>query len=178
MVTDTVTIGAAVVDETIPAANANLQTVVNLPPVRCDEWEVKDDRTVAEWGGNEAYPDDDRVAVTVFGAPGAVREQYPEWDGEDPLPLTRIAERDGAGYYAWPVSRLERVEIDTWPIRQAFADRDVDGLREVEDGLVVEWLGDEFLVRPDGTVSNADGVIADRLEDVAQEAAASGGGGA
>lgn len=163
------TVGDAVVDETVATADANLQTVVNVPPVLADTWEVDDEgHTVAEWPGNEEYPDDDRVVVTVFGAPSEVREQYPEWDAEDPLRLARIAEREDGRYYAWPASRLEAVDPDTWGIRRALAERELE-FREVKDGFAVEWLGDEYLVRPDGTV-DADGHLADRLEDAVSDA--------
>ena len=161
-------IGAAVVDEAAAADDASLQTVVNNPPVQADEWEVDDEgTTVAEWPGNEEYPADDRVVVTVYAAPSEVQERY-DWDAEDPLPLSQVAAREDGRYYTWPASRLKPVDPDTWPIRRALAERELE-FRAVDGGFAVEWLGDEYLVRPDGTV-DADGHLADRLEDAVSDA--------
>jgi len=166
-------------------------TVINLPPVTCDDWVIYDGSTVAE--DNPTYDTDTDVVVVAFD--DDLAEHAPTWDGDEPLTLAEASVR----FYAFPPGRLRRVEPSsetptTDPDAEAGAETpsdpdgdaldghdDVRALRDrleersavevgVEDGapvLRVDKLGVTHTIAADGSVS--DGPVADRLRDVAAE---------
>lgn len=184
---DDFAIGDAVLDAEDDAPTP--ATVVNLPPVTCDDWRVGDE-TVADH--NPDHPADAEVVVVAFD--DHLDEYAPEWDGDAPLVL---AETD-VYYYAFPPTRLR--PADDAEDRRRDEDREAaaddegetpsdplaawDGLQQLkarleerhevevrrEDGeplLAFDKAAREYRVRPDGSVS--DGPFADRIADVAAE---------
>jgi hypothetical protein len=163
-------------------------TVVNLPPVTCEEWQVGDE-TVADH--NPDHPADAEIVVVAFD--DDLAEYAPEWDGEAPLSL---AETD-VYVYAFPPARLrlrqgEEADREDGPDDEAATPsparedplRAWDGLADLkarleerhdvevrrEDGeplLAFDKAGREYRVRPDGSVS--DGPFSERIAEVAVE---------
>lgn len=188
--------GQAVVDR--EADEADEAVVVNTPPVRADEWDLGGE-TVAEYAGNEAYPDDDPVVAVVFCEAFDGADLDPT-DVDGQLPLGELA----LPYYSYPESRLrcvvareepespassaesdargERVTVagdtprDALPddldaIAAAVAEREVDGVEvDPEAGVVrVQKLDLTYTVTRDGRVLDS-GAFARALEDVAEGA--------
>ena len=168
-------------------------TVVNLPPLTCEEWDVGDE-TVADH--NPDHPADAEIVVVAFD--DDLAEYAPEWDGDAPLSLAETDVR----VYAFPPTRL-RLQSDAEDRRRE-ADRedatddegetpspahedplrawggladlkarleerhDVDVRHEGDEPLLAfDKAGREYRVRPDGSVS--DGPFSDRIADVAAE---------
>lgn len=105
---DAFAIGAVVHDREDDDPNAAI--VVNHPPQPADEWLAYRETTVAE--DNPEYPADAPVIVVVFA--DALRAAFPDWAGDDSLPLTAITESD-ASHYSFPAPRLTIVESDVVP---------------------------------------------------------------
>jgi hypothetical protein len=166
--------------------DSNRAAVVNLPRVPADEWEAYGDTTVAE--DNPEYDADADVIVVAFC--DDLTDAHPDWSGDAPLNLPLECST-----YAFPPGRLQRVgrvdETDTKPAAgdddatdDTHADRDRDAQAQLRDRLaesaevtvetdndaavlVVEKLGAEHRILPDGTVEG--GPLADRLGEVARE---------
>jgi hypothetical protein len=154
-------------------------TVVNLPPVTCEEWQVGN-QTVADH--NPDHPADAEIVVVAFD--DDLAEYAPEWGGDAPLSL---AETD-VYVYAFPPTRLclrheEEADPEDGPdgedplgawdgladLKARLEERhDVDVRHEGDEPLLAfEKAGREYRVRPDGSVS--DGPFSDRIADVAAE---------
>ena len=161
--------GDEVVDELDDPEEQTLAVVVNTPPVSAEEWAVDDEYTVAEYPGNEPYPDDDRVVCVCFG-PERVKEEFPDWEPPEPIKLTKV--RDGLfPFYTFPESRLEKIEDRGLYLIQRELDGKVDNIerRPGDNELVVEWLGEEFTVSKSGKVDPSDGLIGGKLADAVEE---------
>jgi hypothetical protein len=155
--------------------------VINSPPKTADEWVLRRDggeaTTLAD--ENPAYPEDDDVIVVAYES--ALREHHPGFDGYPALELAEVRCRT----HAYPASRLRRVgelerEVGDIPpeerltdgqrdLRDRLAERSEVGAaeRDGEAVLVVEKLGEEHTIRPDGSVDG--GPVADRLESLAAD---------
>jgi hypothetical protein len=179
-------VGAIVVDADDDSTDRDEAIVVNTPPVEADEWTVRRPgqvATVAE--DNPAYDPGDAVIVVAFR--DELETAHPGWEPPEAIELPADCRT-----YAFPQRRLRRVgsygEDDG--AGDAGGARGSDGLelsegqrrlrtrleeschvdidiREGEAVLVAEKLGDEHVIRPDGSVEG--GAVAGRLEDVAAE---------
>jgi len=156
-------------------ADPNTAVVVGLPNATADEWDATERKTVAEFPGNEEYPDDAPVVVVVFEDELA-DAGFGRYVGAGPLDLAALDEK-GVDYYAFPAPRLEVVdpapEVDEDLV--AIADRLRDGGMTVafdaEEGIVrAEKLGEEYVVDTDGVVEG--GSLRDRVDDVVAEVTA------
>ena len=168
-------------------------TVVNLPPLTCEDWEVGDE-TVADH--NPDHPADAEIVVVAFDDDLAANA--PEWDGDAPLsladtdvwvyafPPTRLRHRSDAEDRAREADREDGTDDEGEPPSPAREDplhawdgladlkarleerQEVDVRRdEGEPLLAFDKAGREYRVRPDGSVS--DGPFSDRIADVAVE---------
>ena len=178
---DTFAVGDTVVDR--EDDDPNTATVVNCPPVSCEEWEVGEE-TVADH--NPEYDAEADVIVVAFD--DDLDEGGPEWSGDEPLPL---AEAD-VPTYAFPPGRLARLDggdpdadgstdksetttspLDGYAELRELKERleensEVDVLRDRgEPVLSITKAAREYQIRPDGTVS--EGPFQTRLADVADE---------
>lgn len=146
--------------------------VIDLPDALADEWNAYDDVTVAE--DNPDYAEDAPVVLAVFTED--LLEARPDYDGER-IPA---AYAEGFKFYSFPAPRLEDVgefeppkpelDEDLEPVEERLAES-ATVEREERTGevvLVVEKLGEEYVIRGDGSVAG-DGAVRDRLEDVVME---------
>jgi hypothetical protein len=105
--------------------------VVNTPSAPADEWTIPPiEKTVAE--DNPDYPADVPVVVVVYEH--ILDESLPEWEREDPLPLTDLNEAS-VQHYSFPAPRLEPAE----PTDKMTSPSTADGMdgrsgRKVVDG--------------------------------------------
>lgn len=152
----------------------SVAVVVALPDATADEWDATPTKTVAEFPGNEEYPDEARVVVVVFEEELA-EAGFDDYAGAEPLDLGVLADA-GVDYYAFPAPRLEVVEpapeLDDDLV--AIADRLRDGGMSVEidteEGVVRgEKLGEEYVVDADGVVEG--GSLRERVEEAVAEVA-------
>lgn len=179
-------VGAIVVDADDDSADRDRAVVVNTPPVEIDEWEVRRPgqvATVAE--DNPAYDPAEAVIVVAFR--DELEAAHPEWEPPEAIELPAACRT-----FAFPQRRLRRVgsygeddaagddgdapgsdALELSEPQRRLRTRleeschvDVD-VREGEAVLVAEKLGDEHVIRPDGSVEG--GAVAGQLEDVAAE---------
>lgn len=148
-------IGDVVVDDDDNSGDEAI--VVKIPGATADDWYVPGG-TVADT--NPDYPADDRVIVVVFR--DDLESEYPRYTGGTALALQQV-ERNGLDYYAFPESRLRRVdrltpleleldEIDPCPYHarnfDAAANREyIDAIRDrgrPETPPLVRDCGDRF----------------------------------
>lgn len=81
--------------------------VVNTPNTEASEWDVEPlGCTLDE--DNPGYPADDSVVVVVFR--DDLEEQYPFYSGVKQLNLGDMARTSGIHFYAFPASRLSKVD--------------------------------------------------------------------
>lgn len=187
-------VGALVVDGDDDPESRNLAVAVNTPPIPAAEWEVDDDTTVAEYPGNDPYPDSAPVVLVVFR--DALAEWRPEFDGETPIPAADLVRGPCYGY-AFPAPRLEVVghlndeangeedstdehdTDDTTPelvaIADALRERRVEDVRVADgaDAVMCEKIGVTYHVAADGSVQES-GRIAEKLEEIARDALGDG----
>lgn len=151
--------------------------VIDLLQAPADDWiayETDDGKEVTVAEDNPNYAEDATVAAIVFV--DDLLEHRPEYDGEQ-IP---IAYAEGFKFYSFPRPRLERVgeyeppepelDEDLEPVETRLAEG-AAVKREERDGeivLVVEKLGEEYVVTPSGSVEG-DGAVRDRLEAVVEE---------
>ncbi|MDS0280274.1 ParB N-terminal domain-containing protein [Halomicroarcula sp. S1AR25-4] len=87
-------------------ADPDEAVVVNTPPVASKDWHVQGhDTTVAR--DNPNYPADETVAIVVYR--DTLRRCRPKYAGYQHLELAQL-DADDVSYYAFPQSRLERVD--------------------------------------------------------------------
>lgn len=155
----------------------DVAVVVNLPGETAAEWDVPErDMTVAE--DNPDYDAHAPVAVVVFE--DTLEEYRPGYDRDREIPLAYL----DAPHYTFPAPRLEVVEaggepdLVEVPDTLATVEERLEGRANVEptvDGdevvLGVEKLGEEYVIRADGSVEG-DGAIRDRLESAVEEVVA------
>lgn len=100
------TIGDTVRDRDDDDPDPDPAIVVNMPDVPADEWTVpRIQTTVAE--DNPDYPADAPIVVVVFA--DTLEESFPEWERNDPLPITELND-EGVQHYSFPAPRLEPIE--------------------------------------------------------------------
>lgn len=165
-------VGARVVDRDDP--DPNEAVVVNTPPVPADEWEAYtryDGEEVTVAADNPGYDAGAEVVVVAFAEDLA--DAHPQYAGDAPLELGSVE----CPTYAFPPGRLERVDTtdpealltdEQAALRDRLAESaDVRVEREADEAvLVVEKLGEEHRITPDGGVT---GALAGRIEPVAAE---------
>jgi len=95
--------GTIVLDREQPEPDEAI--VVNTPPVEASEWYVDGRGMVA--ADNPDYPDHDRVVIVVYRR--TLERRRPNYAGYQHLELQSL-NADGVSYYAFPESRLERVD--------------------------------------------------------------------
>ena len=172
--------GDVVVDREADADEQNAAVVVNTPPVAAEEWRVFNGVTVAEYGENDQYDPTAPVAVVVFRE--ELADWRPDYRGRSAIPVVSLR---GApvDFYTFPAPRLEVVEPtdeDTagplYAIRDAVRERRVDSVAidRREEVVVVEKLGVEYRVKPDGSVDDG-GLFGEQLEQLAREAVETAG---
>lgn len=149
--------GDVVVDREDDPRDRDEAIVVNTPPVRADQWEVGN-KTVAEYGGNEDYPDDDPVVCVVYRPAFADTDPAPD-SVDEPIPLRDLEVK----HYTFPEARLRAVERS----EEDAQDAESDG--EAGDGGDTPDDTDEGLA--DGQRGARD-TIADASDDLAAIAAA------
>ena len=99
-------VGTCVTDRNEDGSDAAV--VVNLPDKTVDEWLINWN-AVADWPGNEAYPDDSHVAIVVFE--DVLRRAWPSYTGDKPLSPAKLTDK-GVSFYAYPAPRLEPINED------------------------------------------------------------------
>lgn len=152
--------------------------IINLPPAQADDWVAYsdndgDDVTVAE--DNPDYPGGDDVAIVLFT--DDLKRTHPDWLGKAPIRLSDAR----CKFYSFPTSRLvvgdrkyEPPEPQLDECLKAVESRLAERARverEERDGevvLVVEKLGEEYVIRRDGLVEG-DGALAERIGAVVRE---------
>lgn len=153
--------------------------VVNRPDATAEEWETqRGESTVAQ--DNPYYPPDARVLVVVFLSD--LEEFNSEWESfaDSDYSLRELASH-GVPYYAFPEPRLESAPADieaeiislTPAAEKLFEELQEGGVScvpEDEETLRCTKFGSEYVVRPGGLVSG-EGVMADRLDDIAKSVA-------
>ena len=78
--------------------------VVNTPTVPANEWTIpRIDKTAAE--DNPEYPADAAVVVVVYE--DVLEESLPNWERDDPIPLSDLNEA-GVSHYSFPAPRLKQ----------------------------------------------------------------------
>lgn len=85
----------------------NEAVVVNTPNVEASEWDVESRGCTLD-EDNPEYPADDPVVAVVFR--DDLEEQYPFYTGVKPLKLGDIVRTSGIHFYAFPASRLSKVD--------------------------------------------------------------------
>lgn len=107
----TLDVGHVVVDSEQQQHQQNNAIVVNMPPIRIDEWNVND-RTVAD--DNPSYDPSEHVVIVVYES--ALQEHYSEFNGGGGAIKISELSRNNVPYYAFPKSRLNVIGSKTPPV--------------------------------------------------------------
>ena len=111
------------------------------PRSRADEVEVEPGVTVAQWEGNEDYPDDDPVVDVHF--PGYVRKEY--------------IEKGRVKLFSYPASRLVKMEVDVGRREMSATVDVIDGLGACGHcGCAITSEMESYIDGPEGKFCNID----------------------
>lgn len=170
--------GAYVLD--VEDDNPDLAVALHVSETPIGEWELNPDegevRTVAE--DNPDYDESEPVVVVAFVESG-LNTHFPEWSETDPDELYDEAKESETKLYHFPESRL--TELDEEHVAAFTSETTVaigelrERLEEAEwetelskGALVVEKIGEQYQILPDGTV-NGDGQVRTPLENIVSE---------